>query len=411
MNTPESVARPQSVPLFWGLALLCIAMAAYLFATTSRNTNQSTDYTQDYLSAKAIFAGKSIYTPLSEESVGITENPRLRVNDHPPPYVVALAPLALLSYTQAFLILSVASCVAIIGSGLLLGVGYGWGLVGGCLVALLLLLHPGTGTGLLYGNISSLLLALIVVAWWLAGHNRSLLAGACVGFAAGLKLFPGLLVFVFLITRDFRAAIVAAGVAVGCWVGAASVVGVADVRTYIRDRAPENARAFIPSAFNESVAGVAYRTFGEPDPNTDWLERAAVRPDLVAVVLWAGRAAVVLLVLVGFLRSGRTTSSDRAFALLVPAMLLLSPLTWLHAIPMMVIPVTYLAATATTPRWQFALGVCVLTMSVSDLWMGVMLASHFGPGVPWWGNFILLAPAWGMFAVLILVAISRSPLR
>src|SRR5262249_15213592 len=129
----------------------------------------------------------------------------------------------------------------------------------------------------------------------------------------------------------------------------------------------------------------------------------AVRPELVPVVLWSGRFLVLGLVAFGFWRTGRSTTPDRAFALLLPAMLLLSPLTWLHAVPMVAVSVAYLAARATTRPRVLAVAVCVLALAVSDLWVGMLFAGRDGY-VPWWGDSVLLAPTWGLLGVLALVA-------
>ncbi len=69
-----------------------------------------------------------------------------------------------------------------------------------------------------------------------------------------------------------------------------------------------------------------------------------MNPQLAEALAWTGRAAIGLLVAFGVWRVRRMADyPDRAFTILVPGMLLLSPLTWLHALPMMLIPVAILA--------------------------------------------------------------------
>lgn len=402
---PASDAPPRKLPIAPVFALLSALLAAIILLGVFGAADKSTDYSQDYLSARSLFRGGSVYAPLEEEATG-----RVRVNDHPPPYVVSLAPLALLPYPAAYVTLAVVNLAATVAAGLLIGKSCGWGAAGAWAVVFGLMAHPGTATGVREGNVSAILLLLIVVAWRAAERGRGLLAGACVGLAAGVKLFPGLLGLAFLVTRDWRGAFAAACVGVICWLGAEVTVGPRDVWIYVAERAPENARTFTPSAHNLSMAGVAHRTFGEPDPNTPWLERAAVRPDLVTVVLWSGRILVLGLLAFSFLRTGLATTPDRAFSLLVPAMLLLSPLTWLHAVPMAVVTVAYLAARATSRPRQLALVLCGLALALGDQWLTPWFAGRFG-FVPWWGNLVLLAPAWGLLGLLALVAMWKDQPR
>ena len=55
-----------------------------------------------------------------------------------------------------------------------------------------------------YGNVQMVLLSLLTGAWFADRRGHPWLAGMLVGLAAGVKLYPGFLVFYFLALRRWR---------------------------------------------------------------------------------------------------------------------------------------------------------------------------------------------------------------
>lgn len=134
------------------------------------------------------------------------------------------------------------------------------------------------------------------------------------------------------------------------------------------------------------------------------MARVAVNPTLAEVLTWTSRALIGLLVFVGVWQARRQHDyPDRVFAVLVPGMLLLSPLTWLHAVPMMLIPIALLARTDTGLR-RVVLVASALALCVNDHWLATQWIAATGESVPWVVNLLLLAPTWGMLGVLALAA-------
>src|SRR5262245_60767198 len=140
---------------------LVLAAAGWALAAAARYRNVESDLVQDYLSAQAIRHGDSIYAPLPEEWAvpppKATTSPPVVVNDHPPPYVRALAPLGTFSSPTAFMILAAAGVVATASGCFLVAHELGWSRRTGAFLAAGLLVHPGTMTCLSVGNVSLLL--------------------------------------------------------------------------------------------------------------------------------------------------------------------------------------------------------------------------------------------------------------
>lgn len=370
----------------WLLPLAFLVAAAFwgLAASWPYRTLES-DLTQDYISARSWFDGGSIYASLSTHLAHPNNDPdRTRVNDHPPPYIVALSPLALFPFSIAHTLLAALSLVVLAGAGVLVAREMALNTNQSLLLVAVLLLHSGVRSCTVVGNTSLLLAGLIVLGWRALRRDCEIAAGVYIGLATAMKLYPGLLVVGFGAIGRFRAAVSAGITVVGVWAVSAALVGVDEIETYISIRAGENANREVTNPHNLSLAGAAHRHLRSPD-----------HPQLVAAGVWGGRALVLTIVAVGFAWRRWETSPDTMFAMLIPAMLLLSPITWLHAVPMMVVPVAILIQSH--PRkYRLPLMVVVAALyfsSHSDSLLGY--------------TTILPIPTWGMLGVLVLAALPR----
>ncbi|TWP53767.1 DUF2029 domain-containing protein [Lentzea tibetensis] len=154
------------------------------------------------------------------------------------------------------------------------------------LSAVLFWLEPVSWTVYL-GQINLLLLVLLL--WDLGSDRPGRWRGIGVGIAAGLKLTPLIFVVYLLVTRQFRAALVAAATtAVTVLIGL--VFAPADTLrywsgTFLRaERVGE-----VASAMNQSINGVLARLLAVPQPPT-WLWLAVAVPVAVLGLLVAARA-------------------------------------------------------------------------------------------------------------------------
>ena len=204
------------------------------------------------------------------------------------------------------------------------------------------------------GQVSVIIGAALVAAWSAARAGRCQRAGALVGIASALKLYPGVLLVLLALRRQaaFWAAL-SLITAVGLLVTA--VAGVRVWGEYFAS-AQVVSRAFADSSHNLSlIARLA------PATSKEWLPLwyGAVSAGLLAVTLrtvgsdkWGDTGAVGI---------------DVEFGLFICLAMLLSPVAWHHYTFMLALPLTVAlgAAIRATDRWPLAcwsLGVLVLSV-------------------------------------------------
>lgn len=377
------------------------------------NRHFNCDYVQDYLAARALARGESVYIPSHPPTLGVPDHPDPYPNDHPPTYVLFLAPLAELRYDHAFVVFGLASLASAGLMGWIVARELGAPIPARVAVVAAALWHPGVATCLWVGNVSLLIALMVTLAWVSARRGADRWAGFWVGLATSVKLFPGLLLLAFLPERRWRA--LGAAIATGVTYVALTVAiaGVDDMVYFARERAPANTRDHAGHAFNLSLSGAVQRTFGEPCSMSPWLGRVAVWPGLAKGLALLAQGAVGVGLLVVLFRAPRgQRTPDRSFALLVPAMLLLSPFTWLHIVPLMLLPIAILVRDAWHAKYWghlAALGVCGALLCVDDRELAIhLLARTQAEVLPWWGNVLLLAPTWGMLGIATISAASSS---
>src|SRR5262249_30548436 len=160
------------------------------------------DLTQDWLSARCFFNGRSIYTRISESSpqfLGTTPEWDIRVNAHPPTSVLLLLPLGLLPHQHALLVWNLLSMLLLAAAVWVVLGARGldceplYWVAAGCI----LVCSTPLGAQVKTAQFNSLLAFLIALAWAASRADRGATAGALVGGAASLKLFPGFLLLYF----------------------------------------------------------------------------------------------------------------------------------------------------------------------------------------------------------------------
>lgn len=208
------------------LILLAVVVMAYRVLQLAALTSQiqwGYDFSAYWAAAGHLLAGASIYTP---EQLAGPYAPQVRfLYLYAPPVAAAVAPLAALfptDYRAAAWVWSAIGAVVLVWSVLALArserLAERFPILEGrgrwLLVAAAFAFPPVVGE-LVMGNVHLLLLGLLTLAWLgirRADAHGDLLAGAAVGIAAVIKVFPGALLVWFLLTRRYRAA---AGFAIG----------------------------------------------------------------------------------------------------------------------------------------------------------------------------------------------------
>jgi Glycosyltransferase family 87 len=365
--------------LWLALALLVLVTQGPAFVG-SLKPDRSTlvDFFQDWSSANNLLHGAPVYGSLAqamEQYLGLRvrdpEHLTLNVNGHPPTSILLVTPLATLDYPDAVLVWNLLSLAAlgvslwIVQRQLRIECSV-WSLLP--ILSLLLLCGPLRHHTHL-GQFSLLLLLLLTGTWAAARTGRLGCAGVLLGVATTVKLFPAFL-FLYFLTRCQWRAVVMGLLTFALLTGATlAATGPAAGLTYAQEVLP-SLRQYHSSWHNMSLAGYFNRLFDPyipPKPShvsvpapgevsgaaaedagggSDVVDRMEVYP---TVPMWRNqllaRAGIVLscsvvtvLCVWASWRSRSLAQSDRAFALSLVGMLLVSPITWDHYLLILLFP-------------------------------------------------------------------------
>ena len=367
----RSDARPAVRPqLLWLIvAALALLGALQVFLSWREIVQSGMDIQQDFVAAQRLWRGEDIYAPIRPAEIsalGVHEENGvgMRLNVHPPVTALLFAPLALLSFPAATLIwtlLSVAllwGVVELLRRELSLPIAGAWRLV----APLLLLSWYPVWQHLHVGQFTILLMALIVGAWWCDRHGWPWLAGALLGAAAVIKIYPALLLGCALLGRRWR---VLGGAAL---VGAAllalqAAIDPSQWPSYFTQVAPANAAEWMPNARNASLASVSLRLFVGSDE---------VRPVFALPQIELPRRALLYAIAGGLFLATlwrRRGDPNAEYSLGLSAIALLSPLSWDHSFVFLLLPFAYLWQQALLQpgrwrRWAIGLAGCALLLSL-----------------------------------------------
>ncbi|WP_026369261.1 glycosyltransferase family 87 protein [Kallotenue papyrolyticum] len=410
MNSdPASIPVAQAGAAAWqrlrrlGMALTalgCVGLALGLHQVL----RAPSDLTQDYAAALALRAGTSIYG----DHIGYVTHlfgPTLRFeqpfeNFHPPFTAVLVLPLTLLPYPVAVLLWSGICLALYLGCSRLVlrdcelrfPALPAWLLLGAALCWYPVQAH------LALGQLSLPVVASLLAGWALLRRQRDGWAGALIGLATLIKMFPGLLGLYLLLTRRWRALIsMGATVLVGYGLCLA-LAGWDDVARYHQSVMARNVEVYGPALLNASLTGVAQRLFTEGR----WVEPVVVAPPLARLVV-ALLAVPLLGSIVLLARHPQPdTRRDLGFAITCVAALLLSPLTWQHSFVLLWLPLALLWCAQPEDRrarrrWRAAWFAALALISLPDIEIARALMSWSLPyRLPWYAALPLLAPTIGL---------------
>jgi hypothetical protein len=337
-----------------------LAMAPAWLALLRPDPAKPRDFFQDYASARNLLAGRPVYESQAvtmRDYLGLDTGERrvnVAYNAHPPTSVLLALPLAGLDYPTAGWWWNVFSLVLLAGSLAALAHGVGWRPTGWAVAPALALLLTWVPLWLhtLQGQLGLVLLALFTAAWAAGRRGHAGWAGACLGLAATIKLFPVLLLGLPALHGRWRG--VAAGAGAGLLATAATLL-IAGPRAYVDYLTVviPNLERWRPDWINASLTGFFARLFA-PDATTAPL---LASPWLAAALTAAAGLAVIAAVVWRARRRRGAEDFDGEYALALTALLLLSALTWSHYFVVLLIPLViwarrlWLAGRAAAGRW------------------------------------------------------------
>jgi hypothetical protein len=312
-------------------AVAFVLDAALMHAMTS--LLHMNDFGKFYYSAQAFLDGGDMYAPNPATNLRFVEAPELQfLNMNPPHFHLMVLPLARLNPDVAVTIWLGVSLTALVVSILVIGreVNAVWTSTGALAVTAGTLAFAGTQSFFATGNLSLLLLLALTMCWASARHGRWTMASVWLGACLSVK--PFLLIFApyLLLTRRVRPLIVTLATAALCFAAGSLIFGAAAYRSWYGALAQSGDWAW--NVMNVSFFGIFRRAFASQPIGTPLF----VAPALVKG--WLAAAAIVGAVTLGACltstrpstSSGRAEDVDRAFALLLVAAQLMSPLGWIY---------------------------------------------------------------------------------
>jgi uncharacterized membrane protein len=237
----------------------------------------------------------------------------------------------------------------------------------------------------------------VIGCWALLRRGREGLAGALLGLACLIKLFPGLIVLYLLLRRRWRAAGAALGTFAAGNLLALALVGPGDTIAYVVRMAPRDSAEHGLSPINVALAGVIRRLLADGP----WVSPLIDAPLLATLLIGLAclGALAILLRQIG-LTPPPAEDDDRAFALVCVIMLLISPLTWWHIFPLLLLPFGLLLQDLRTrlDRWKLGLGLLSLTFaSLPAIEIARTLMEWYAPyRIPWFVGLLLSFPTIGL---------------
>ena len=364
---------------------------AFLVRTMATELHMN-DFGKFYYSARAFLDGRDMYAPSPA-----TELPRLKglqfLNMNPPHFHLLVLPLALLSPGPAVELWMIASLMALILSILLIAreVNFAWSARRLLCVTFGALAFAASETFFATGQLSLLLMLAMTFCWLSARRGRWIQTGAWLGGCLSVK--PFLLIFLpyLLATRRFRAAAMACAVAASCLAIGLLIFGTGPYLSWYR--ALSRASDWAGATMNGSILGFFRRIFD----NTPYFTPIVVVPQLVR--LWVLAAAVVgILTLAIAITDVTERSTDRAFALLLVASLLISPLGWVYYLWLPAGPAAALALARRGSRPMSVWNRGVVVLAVAGLLWPIELTLNFQPS-GWATATLGSAYFWGTLAL------------
>ncbi|MGA3188153.1 MAG: glycosyltransferase family 87 protein [Bryobacteraceae bacterium] len=307
------------------------------------------DYVQDVVAARQFLKHSTLY-PAEMAQMGVVElsapiagreelerlpgirnefntlaDPPVYQNAHPPVLGIMLAgPVLFLGLRGSFALLFLLSAVLLYASVRAVVRELFPPLSGLQLMVLMGLIFAWyqVGTTLRGGQSSIILLALISAGWLMLRRNRPWMAGAAIGLAACIHVFPAVLILYFAIRC--RRAFLAAITTIAALSAVAFEVTVQHTYSQWLSTMDTVSELYIPRAGNLSMAGLIS---GFSPAN--------------AKVIALGMLVTIAAALVFYLWRG-ADQMDTEYSISVTAMLLASPISWGRYLPIMILPLAVL---------------------------------------------------------------------
>jgi len=360
--------------------------------------NVSSDFVQDYISGNSLRRGVSLYgeeiKKLENELLGFNGPPHF----HPPFNAVLFLPLSFFNYKTAFVVLDIVSLILLLLINQLVVRGIElndeWFLNITCFSLFWYPVFYCLGTG----QSSMIISACLIGGWFCLRFKKAYIAEILFAIATLMKLFPGLVLLYLIIRKNWRAFFATVFFIILGLIVTTVIVGLDDMRTYSIIMIGRFANEWSGFVLNHSLNGVITRLFGE---RSAWTEPLIQLPHINSLlIIFLDSAILIYTIFKMRVIAIKKELADYAFSLTIVAMLLLSPITWGHIFPVLILPLSILLRDSfreSSPRRSRIFLIIVFLLSLPDVIIARgLMALHYPFRMPWYSMLLTLGPSAGV---------------
>ncbi len=412
LEQPQIQHWPLARKILWVILFLCALMVfgPGYFAALRPADGQILDFFKEWAAVKNRVAGIPVY---SDQEQALQKHLNLKLinsdsffdqyNTHPPTANLIAIPFYQLTYQDAQFAWNLLSLC-------LLGLTLLWIMKGleiqitvwsTLAVSTLLLACDPLQQSLIQGQ-PNLLLAFLIVGAWRAGKSgKSIISGMCLGLATAIKIYPAYLFLYFLVRRDWHALI--GGILSFALITllTASVFGIDAYHDYLTIVLPSLAD-ITNNWGNASLLAFWERLLS---PSTNSVQNLVDSPLLLKSSLFLSWALLTGFVVAAIYKTRSELFSNRAYAITITAMLLMTPTTWHHYFIIMAFPIGLLLTLYqpyTGKRWIVNLVTITLAFSPRIVWALLIYSQNRVTltGTTPWENSGMVALPWQSLTAL-----------
>lgn len=302
------------------------------------------DFIQEYLLAKATLAGVSAYLPLpdlAQRFIGHIANPIFpHPTPHPPPVAVIAWPLGFLDYQTAAIVWFLFEIICI---ALSLSIILQWFRVKKrfrilCISLCAVFAWNPFWEELVFGQLMSLLLLLLLLSWHYLRANCPIRGGFFLGLIISVKFVGWPIVLLMALKKRHLSA--AMSIATIAAINAASmlVLGYEAVYYYYTKVVGDVSTLYRSHVSNFSLWGFGWRLF---DGTGSQVIAGATAPPILVSPTLARAIALILplsLLIVGLILARRMHDFDAAFSIMICVSILINPIAWVHYMILLLLP-------------------------------------------------------------------------
>lgn len=323
---------------FFLISTLGVVLFCYGYATfrISQDSLIKTDFGKFYNSSQLFLSDQNIYSGYVDLTHEKLQNSSAKhahlTNLSTPPMMMLMLPFAYLNYGTAFILWTILSFLIILSSLYCLYINTRQDFSFLILMIGFLLFYP-TLIALLAGQVTFILLGLLVAAWYFGRESHMPLAGFLLGLAFSLKIFFGLFIVFLFMLHEWKA------IAAFCM--AVAITALLSIYCFGSPVFFDYHHVFseihwYSTNWNVSWYGLMTRLF----PILNESNVTVFHNGLIGkLLLWLGYGMITWGMMI-FLKPINNTKArwDLGFAYVTTSMLLLSPLGWLYYFPLLVLP-------------------------------------------------------------------------